>query len=284
MIDPLEIALSELALKAMEHDIQLIVGGGYGLVLSVGRIRALGLRTLRPVPEARSTQDLDLFLKAELLVDEPRIMKLRDILNDLGYRAVRGAEYYQFMRDVEIDARQWNVKIDLLAPLPLDGEKRKLLKHDSRRARPRGVKELHAHTAPEACSVGEYAVPIEFGNGARIHVPHPFSYAVLKLFALRDRIGDPRKEMGIYHAFDLYTILAMITEPQWDEAIALRDDFPDPEIAGEARRIVHDLFPDIDGPGVLALRQHARVAGISSEEILVPELLDDLHELFPVLR
>jgi hypothetical protein len=283
MIDPLESALSELALKAEVHDIPLIVGGGYGLVLRARQVHALGIPTLRAVPAVRSTQDLDLFLKADLLVDERRIAKLRDILHELGYQAVTGAEYYQFMRELELDTRKWVVKIDLLASLPLDVEKLKLLKYDRRRARPRGVKDFHAHTAPEACSVGDYVVPVDLENGARIHLPHPFSYAVLKLFALRDRIGDQRKDMGWYHAFDLYTIFAMITEQQWGEALMLRDNFPDPRIAREARRIVHDLFADTDSRGILALRQHAMISGIASDEIILPEFLRDIHELFPPL-
>jgi hypothetical protein len=208
---------------------------------------------------------------------------LRDIRHELGYPAVTGVEYYQFMRELEFDTRKWVVKIDLLAPLPLDVEKLKLLKYDRRRARPRGVKDFHAHTAPEACSVGDYAVPVDLENGARIYVPHPFSYAVLKLFALRDRIGDQRKDMGRYHAFDLYTIFAMITERQWGEAVMLRDNFPDPGIAREARRIVHDLFADTDSRGILALRQHAMISGIPSDEIILPEFLRDIHELFPPL-
>jgi hypothetical protein len=281
MIDPLERALSELAMRAEQYDIPLIIGGGYGLLLRRRQIQEGNIRTIRPVPHARSTQDLDVFLQTDLLVDESRIARLRDIIIDLGYQPTPGAKYYQFHREPSPDDAASSVKIDLLAPLPLDAEHLALLKYDNRRVRPRGVRGLHAHTTPEACSIGAYLTPMDVRGGGRVYIPHPFTYAVLKLFALRDRIDDQRKAMGRYHAFDIYTILAMTTESQWNEAIEIRDNFPDPGISHAAGTIVHGMFRDEEDRGTLALRSHASVLGIARDELDVPGFLRDLHELFP---
>ncbi|NLE38702.1 MAG: hypothetical protein GX621_11815 [Pirellulaceae bacterium] len=70
----LETALIDLLHETREEDLRLIIGGGYGIYLKREHVRELGVRTLlREWPEARSTNDLDLFLRPELLVDSMRL-------------------------------------------------------------------------------------------------------------------------------------------------------------------------------------------------------------------
>jgi hypothetical protein len=87
-------------LKQIEFtDIKLIIGGGFGIYLKVERVRNFGMRTLiEPEfwPEARSTNDLDLFLRPELLVDSQKLTPLARALSDLNSEPVQGAEKYQF--------------------------------------------------------------------------------------------------------------------------------------------------------------------------------------------
>ncbi len=61
-IPDLQTALLDLLYELQGTDIKLIIGGGYGIYLKSDSVRHLGVRTLLHAwPEARSTNDLDLF-------------------------------------------------------------------------------------------------------------------------------------------------------------------------------------------------------------------------------
>jgi hypothetical protein len=97
MMPGLRTALRELLFELRDADLRLIIGGGYGLYLKREQVRQRGLRTLlREWPEARATNDLDLFLRPELLINPLQLKPLSDALRQLGYQVVRGAEKYQF--------------------------------------------------------------------------------------------------------------------------------------------------------------------------------------------
>jgi hypothetical protein len=67
-------ALLELLDATRDDNLRLIIGGGYGIYLKREHVRQHGIRTLfREWPEARSTNDLDLFLRPELLIDSARL-------------------------------------------------------------------------------------------------------------------------------------------------------------------------------------------------------------------
>lgn len=66
--DPLGKELIRLARILAGHEIKLIVGGGYGLLLKAALLSASRERTrIEPIPAARSTTDLDFFLHAEII-------------------------------------------------------------------------------------------------------------------------------------------------------------------------------------------------------------------------
>jgi predicted nucleotidyltransferase len=81
---------------------------------------------------------------------------------------------------------------------------------------------------------------------AEIFLPHPYTFAMMKLFAFRDRVEDADKDFGRYHALDLYTILATTTEDEWAYALKLRDQNRSQQIlkAGKqpARLYARSLF------------------------------------------
>ena len=244
---------------------------------------------LRPSAASRRrarTEDIDVFLTAELIADAERVTALRDALASLGYDGVEGALYYQFEREVDYLGQQRTVKVDLLAPLPDDEAKRDELRYDARRVRPRAVRGIHAHTSPEALTVAEHPLAVEL-DGDRgpvtVYVPHPYTYLVLKLHAYRDRREDADVDFGRHHAFDLYRTLAMTTESEWESAQALRDRFSDTTPVREARRIAHDLFGGEIAPGTLALQEEARRSGFDLLGRDALAFLRDLHELLPAL-
>lgn len=209
--------------RALGGEVPLIVGGGYGLVLRQRHLRAARTPTRRAFPPARSTQDIDLFLQLEVLLNPRRIERFRAALDTLGYRPVEAAKYYQFVRDLEFAGQQRGLKIDLLARLPETADERTALKADARRVRNRSFRLLHAHATPEAVTVEELLLPLTLNQGeerATVYVPHPFSYLLLKLFALRDQTGDPARFHGRHHAYDIFCTVAMMTRADWQGALA----------------------------------------------------------------
>ncbi|MEZ5951963.1 MAG: hypothetical protein R3C12_22805 [Planctomycetaceae bacterium] len=61
-------------------EIPLIIGGGFGLYLRQEQLRQSGERTLlQQLPEPRATNDIDLFVRMEILVSAERVgMTSRD--------------------------------------------------------------------------------------------------------------------------------------------------------------------------------------------------------------
>ncbi len=115
MVDPLREELRALARDLQRHDISLIVGGGYGLVLRAEMMAESGSRTLIPdLPGARSTEDLDIFLKAEVISNSAKTGPIREALDRRGYEPV--VKHFQFEREVDYMSRTRKVKVDLFRP------------------------------------------------------------------------------------------------------------------------------------------------------------------------
>ena len=108
---------------------------------------------------------------------------------------------------------------------------RKLVKINKPRIRPKKAKNIHGYLTEEALTIEENLLPINIAdedeNPLEIYLPHPFSYLVMKLFALRDRLEDEGKDFGAYHAFDIYRVIAMMTENEWNEAVKMRESYRD---------------------------------------------------------
>ena len=68
----------------------------------------------------------------------------------------------------------------------------------------------------------------------------------MKLFAFRDRFNDPKKELGRYHALDMYSVLASTTETEWTGALELRDKHINDSVMKEAGNIVSTHFATTD--------------------------------------
>lgn len=98
-ISDLKTSLLDLLFQIEGRDIKLIIGGGYGIYLKFDHVQQLDARTLlQEWPEPRSTNDLDLFLRPELLIESAKLRPLAEAIERLGYQVVPGAEKYQFLR------------------------------------------------------------------------------------------------------------------------------------------------------------------------------------------
>jgi hypothetical protein len=142
-IPDLRTALLDL-LQEIKGDLRLIIGGGFGIYLKTEHVRHLAARTLFDEwPVSRSTNDLDLFLRPELLIRTEKLKPLASALATLGYKPVPGAEKYQFIKPGLGGIEAGSIKIDILTG-PRSHFKDTTVKTDPRRARPRPSVGIHA--------------------------------------------------------------------------------------------------------------------------------------------
>jgi len=278
----LEKSLLDLLSKLNSTSFPIILGGGYGLYLRRTILEQEGTRTLlEHWPEARSTNDLDLFLRPELLCDSNRLASLKSALDELGYTPVEGAEHYQFRKDDPDGFIKRGIKIDLLTG-PSSRFEGKDLKVDKRRVRPNPSVKVHAHPTDEAITLEEnlQEVKLQIADDSResksVFLPHPFTYSLMKLFALRDQVAIQHKGFGSHHALDLYSIIAMMTESEWNQAKEMANANAGSEIGREAHRIVFELFNSLTSQGLLVMRANP----YCSDQLQLPDFIELISELF----
>lgn len=284
----LETALLDLVHELQGANIKLIVGGGFGIYLRVDwLLKEDDLSTLISAlhwPEARSTNDLDLFLRTELFVDTTHLKHLGDALKRLGYKPIETAKYYQFEKSGVSGLPTGNLKIDLLAG-PRETFRKLGIKTDNRRVRPKPAVDLHAHPVDEVPSLenGLALLPIEgvlsSGAAARgeVYLPHPFSFLTMKLHAFRDLREIEEKDYARHHALDLYMIVGSIREMEWQECLGYRDQFKGHDVVVESSRIVKKHFSEERGQGIIRLKESAYFRS----DLDVSRFMSALGEIFP---
>ncbi|MBL0715902.1 MAG: hypothetical protein JJV98_19625 [Desulfosarcina sp.] len=280
----LQTALLDLLYEIRNTGENLIVGGGYGIYLKMGHLRRTGEKTLfENWPEPRSTNDLDLFLRPELLIESEKLKPIAQALERLKYTVVPSARNYQFSRLGPDGTEAGGIKVDMLTGprSRFDGTK---VKTDSRRARPRPSVGIHAHPVDEALSLEKGLLStILAGNlssgdpwKTEVLLPHPYTFSLMKLFAFRDRLDDENKEFGRYHALDLYTILATTTEQEWQLALKLKAFHNKDPIASEAGRLIANYFSNPEQLGMLRLRESIYFR----PELQIEDFMSVLKDLF----
>ena len=90
--------------RRLESPGSFSLGGGLGLFLKQEHLRrARDVRTLYPIdelPAARTTNDADIFLRADVVADVGRMRRIRDILDDLEFEPIESAKFMQFAKTV----------------------------------------------------------------------------------------------------------------------------------------------------------------------------------------
>jgi hypothetical protein len=186
-----------------------------------------------------------------------------DAIRRLGYRVVEEAKYLQWRRPVSVGGVAQEVKIDVLVG-PL-GSYRASMKVTPPRARPKGDIQFHAHTVEEARHIEDRPIEVPVDGttsegrpySGTVYVPEAFPYLLMKLHAFRDRKDDANKDLGRHHALDIYTIVGMMTEPEYERAKLFAAADAEGEHVRLARAIVDEDFASTTSPGVLRLREHA---------------------------
>jgi hypothetical protein len=282
----LHTALLDLLYEIKDTEIRLIIGGGYGIYLKDDYVRRMGIKTLfQEKPKPRSTNDMDLFLRPELLIHSDKLKPLAVAISKLGYIVIPGAENYQFVKPGPQGDEAGSIKIDILTgpENKFDGTS---VITDTRRAKPKPSVGIHAHLVNEAPTLEDGLLLISLSGNlssgkpweGEISLPHPYTYLMMKLFAFRDRQGDTNKDYGRYHALDLYTILANTTESEWEEAKQFRDGFRGEAKVSEARKIVSEYFSGTDRFGIIRLKE----SPYYRPELHLTDFISAIQELFPL--
>lgn len=281
----LQTALLDLLYEVQGTNIKFIVGGGYGIYLKTAHVRGIGVQTLlQEWPEPRSTNDLDLFLRPELLIESEKLRPLADAIARLGYQVVPGAEKYQFVKPGSGGTEAGSLKIDILTG-PKNRFEGTPVKVDTRRAKPRPSVGIHAHPVDEALTLDKGLLPMPLNGNlssgdpweTEVFIPHPFTFLMMKLFAFRDRLEDVNKEFGRYHALDLYMILATTTEQEWKTALEMRDEHNGEPVVEEAGRLVSKYFSTLDRLGMIRMRE----SPYYRTQLQIEGFMSALQELFP---
>jgi hypothetical protein len=263
-IPSLETALLDLLYEVRDKDIPLIIGGGFGIYLRMQHIRKSGGRTLfSSLPEVRSTNDLELFLRVELLLNSEKLKPLADAILHLGYKPVRGAENYQFAKTGPDNSIFGSIKIDLLTG-PRRFFKDSRLRIDARRVRPNPSVGIHAHPVDEVPTLEEKLLPVILAGTlitgtkweTEVFLPHTYSFLLMKLFAFRDRVNDSEKGLGRHHALDMYTIVGLTAETEWQECIEFSKKMRADTLFVEAGNIITEYFSNKEQLGLLRIQEN----------------------------
>ncbi len=284
-MDPLRTSLLDLLYELRDQNIPLIVGGGFGLFLKRQHLTERQERTLfSALPDPRATNDIDIFFRADLLTDHASTTLLVEAIRRLGYVPIEKAKYFQWKRPVVVGGVIQEIKLDaLVGPL---GNQRAKLRVTPPRVRPKGKSVgFHAYQTDEALFLEEAPIAIELqGNRSSgetfvgtVNVPEAFPYLLMKLSAFADRKADNNKDLGRHHALDIYTIAAMMTEPEYDRARELATRSRSNPHFMRACDIVAEEFTDPTSLGMLRLREHR----LFRDEFRLDEFAAVLGEIFP---
>jgi len=170
MLPDLETALLDLLHEVQGTDIKLIIGGGFGLYLKAEHVQRRGVQTLfREWPEPRSTNDLDILLRPELLIQSAKLQPLAEAIARLGYRAIPGAENYQFVKPGPGGVQAGSIKIDILTG-PQSRFQGTGVRTDARRVRPNPSIGIHAHPVNEVPTLEEGLLqkPLDCGFRSKV--------------------------------------------------------------------------------------------------------------------
>ena len=285
-MDILVTALLDLSVELPELPMPMLIGGGFGLYLKQRSLEKdeTSARTIFPGESwapARTTQDIDLLLPVEVIVNHEHTDAIRAALDRLGYTPI--VEFFQFSKPTP----KGPLKIDLMTG-PVPPQLAAKVKRGKPRVRPYASKQLHAYLIEEALALGfePFSLPLtgRHSDGSQgelvVYVPNPFTYLLMKLHAFSDRKEDSNKHLGSHHALDIYRIVSMLTRDEYDLVKRLSGKYANSEPVNTAAAIVGDFFSHRDSTGLLRLRQYASVTGLQLDSERVEEFVAVLGELF----
>lgn len=257
--------LLDLLSQLAPRGIQPILAGGFGLYLKreqrVKEVLAGVPTIIELIPESRATQDIDLFLRMEVLLSPSDEQSVVEVLQGLQYTAV--TNYFQFAKPVSGFGLRGDVKVDILVRAPREME-RIVLRENPPRLGSRSPTPLHGRLVPEAFAVEESPQELQVEGQTTeghevtcsVHLPHPFSWLIMKIIAAIDPVDRGEKGKA-RHSFDTYALVAMMTEPEFRETKHLVQVFSGNEVLRTAVESAKRLFWETDSRGIRAIVSEA---------------------------
>lgn len=235
---------------------------------------------------ARSTQDIDIFLSSQIIIDHQKMDIIKSVLDELGYQAIEQAKYFQFYKMTEIGGKKYSAKIDLLAAPPQKNDDH--VQIHGFRIKPKSSEGIHAYLTPEAASIdfGRVIVEVlgEAGKKIRVRIPSAYNFMILKLHAFADRKdrSDAISDHGRHHAFDIFATLCQMDKTDWDNAAEHYKNDGAREYLLQACQIRREYFSAKRGWGIIRIRENQGYRQYRDEYDRVLEyFIQDLAELFP---
>ena len=264
--DPLQSNLLDLLYELRDSEVQLIIGGGYGLYLKRKLGQEANQATLCSfVPAARPTEDLDVFLATQILVDPAKAKVVLKAIQALKCDPVPDRENFQFTRTFNHEGRSYKTKFDFLTKAPSNPAEAKCLDIQRVRVKHKGHGGIHAYLTAEAIAVEDNPTLVEI-EGMRstgeqhqgsVYLPQSYAYLMMKLFAFRDWETEKKEpRFASKHALDLYSIVALMTEEELAAAEAASQKYRQMPAAEEAASIVEKFFSHRPALGTVRLREH----------------------------
>ena len=246
----------------------------------MGEITATLYEYCEAWPLARSTEDLDIFLRTEILANSEQVISFRESLESLGYKVLEQSKYFQFTDGA--------VVIDLLTG-PIEPRLRNRIKVRNFRAGSTVANlQLHAHITEEALSLEHALTEIRIDgilstgerHTAAILIPNSFTFLLMKLHAFFDQVDKQDKQFGKHHASDIYRIVAMMTEQDFNLTNELIETHKNAPACQHASVIAETCFKKSDAIGILRLKAHESY----SDNMKVDEFREILLTLFAPVR
>ena len=285
--DPLTTHLLDFIFELEKNGLKtpLTVAGGFGLFLKRQYLTECRERTLFDyLPGSRSTEDVDVFVRVDILCDVQQARFILDALRCLNYVALKGMEYMQWKKTIEFGEQTGTFRIDFLVG-NIDAHRKFLYAKKPPRVRNPHVEGFHAYNTPEALLIDEKAQEISLSgkrsNGeshtTSVCIPHPFTYLLMKLFAFHERTDGISKQ---HHAFDVFSIIGSLTEQELDESIEFGKIHVQEPVFQKAKQIVKDNFTGTSPEGMIAIQTHNLFRNFEARHCDV--FLKTLTEIFTI--
>lgn len=284
--DQLLSPLIELQRALEKAKIPLILGGGMSLYIRMQHLPSEPSRRYPFAIETRSTNDLDLFLGADLIVDAAKVTKLREIIAALGYAVDPNARNFQFVKEVEVYGSRRQVRVELLSAPPSATTMDKV-EIKGFRIKPIGADDIHAYLTDSAAGIDigqvQLAVRTEASEQATITIPSAYNYLILKLHAFDDRKSkkDAKSNEGRHHAYDIFATVSRMSEDDWATAARHLKAHSESEYLKRAIQIRKDCFATKTAVGVLRIQENETyIRNRDSYNPHLDQFIKDMADLF----
>jgi len=241
MDNALLMQLGELARACCNAGIKPIICGGLGVYLSFFKKHNEISNMIR------ATQDIDLMLSRQDIIEEAKRRIIADILTkDLKYVVCDNKRYHGFLKD---DNRQLDILVPPVEGLVVKNHRLQIVKST-----------LHGYITEEAQFIDEELVSVllcdidnTFNDDKeiRLYVPSPTNLMIMKLYAFADRIEGTRQssDRAIDHSWDLFISIMLTDRNDYLKSRDFLKRHCDSEIIQRAKSIVANKFSGTDCSG-----------------------------------